>query len=1012
MGIYASASITLTKVIDVKGVYRYYLLQSSTLAKPSKPTTNPPSGWDDVEPTYVEGSTNTLYTVDITVFSDNTWTSSEVSISSSYEAAKIAYNKAHNAQLSIKTLSDSHAELKQNVDGLTSIVSGHTTLIASKADKSEVLSVDTKLTSLEQNLDGFKTTVSSTYANRYDLYRYNLIDKSSDAWTAVVTGLIQTIIVPRTHCSKYGLKAGDQVAFSIELRPEVKNGLKARLDFYSDDTSEDGKVVCLGNAIPKGESGLSSVTATIPDNAQYIVLGFANDDTSETTNTTEYYRKPKFEKGTFSTEWQPAINELLTVGGANYLSNSNIHNSYAALKNGGEYYSSSTSTRQILLFQNLYLEPGTYVMSCYIKQLNGSGNPVDTQTQIRVMKNSTSTFYNSEATSGEWTRCTVPIEVESSSDKYTVYLRTYDSAGVNVEQVWVKKVKVELGTVATDWTPAYADIDSRFTAAETSITQLNNKITANVTETTNLGTRMSTVEQTSTSLTTRLDSQIIGGTNIIRGTNTVSSLGSSSSWSNGNWRAAGASDTAGTRTVIDVSDAPNPLIKKGFEIVGNDTDTNTSQDSVPVTDGLQYTISCYAKGTGTLRLQVGKSVGYSRSDIAISDVTTWTKYSFTFTAGEGVNTLDGATNVYFGNRGTGTLQICGFKMEVGNTASDWTPSPYDLDVAVSNFMKFDSAGLMIADMSDSTIGNNVLIDSDSVDIRKGTTVLASFSANKVILGQNAENSVIDLCDGAGRISSLISEASTSYPHRDSILIDSQEVHTKSVHFKANVSNTYGESSTPTISREAELYMIRSTGSSESCARLQAQHTTNSSGAYTKSGFSAMTYDAASSTRALIFASDSANSVHNQVNVYPTKTTFSKPLYRTDSGTNYAILDESIDSGWINVTSLGSDFVAYSANANDQVKYRRYGKIVEIRGVVKPAAAFEAGDTNRTIFTLPTGYRPSSQVNVKCQGSGANTWLLSITSAGVVRGARYANGTAYTSAGTSTWWPFHATFIID
>lgn len=103
----ASAQITLNYVIDVKASYRYYLLQGSTLAKPSKPTVYPPSSdWDDTEPAYEEGSTNSLYFVDCTIFCDDTFTYSEVSLSSSYEAAKTAYNKASNAQDSADAAQD------------------------------------------------------------------------------------------------------------------------------------------------------------------------------------------------------------------------------------------------------------------------------------------------------------------------------------------------------------------------------------------------------------------------------------------------------------------------------------------------------------------------------------------------------------------------------------------------------------------------------------------------------------------------------------------------------------------------------------------------------------------------------------------------------------------------------------------------------------------------------------------------------------------------------------------
>lgn len=92
MAIKASAQITLSHIIDIMAAYRYYLLQASTLLKPDKPTTYPPNGWSDTEPSY-DGTTNSLYFVDVTVYSDERFEYSEVSLSSSYEAAKLAHKK-------------------------------------------------------------------------------------------------------------------------------------------------------------------------------------------------------------------------------------------------------------------------------------------------------------------------------------------------------------------------------------------------------------------------------------------------------------------------------------------------------------------------------------------------------------------------------------------------------------------------------------------------------------------------------------------------------------------------------------------------------------------------------------------------------------------------------------------------------------------------------------------------------------------------------------------------------
>lgn len=104
MAVKASCTVTLSCYRDTQSITRYYKLQSSTSSAPSKPTTNPPTGWDDTEPSYTSGSTNTLYFCDLTVFSDGTWAYSTVSKSSSYEAAKEAYNKAQNAQDTIDGL--------------------------------------------------------------------------------------------------------------------------------------------------------------------------------------------------------------------------------------------------------------------------------------------------------------------------------------------------------------------------------------------------------------------------------------------------------------------------------------------------------------------------------------------------------------------------------------------------------------------------------------------------------------------------------------------------------------------------------------------------------------------------------------------------------------------------------------------------------------------------------------------------------------------------------------------
>lgn len=122
MAIKASIAITLSCYRDIQSVTRYYKLQSSTATTPSKPTTNPPSDWDDTEPSYTSGSTNTLYFCDLTVFSDGTWSYSNVSKSSSYEAAKEAYNKASSAQDSANAAQEKTEETDERVTAAETLI--------------------------------------------------------------------------------------------------------------------------------------------------------------------------------------------------------------------------------------------------------------------------------------------------------------------------------------------------------------------------------------------------------------------------------------------------------------------------------------------------------------------------------------------------------------------------------------------------------------------------------------------------------------------------------------------------------------------------------------------------------------------------------------------------------------------------------------------------------------------------------------------------------------------------
>ena len=72
----------------------------------------------------------------------------------------------------------------------------------------------------------------------------------------------------------------------------------------------------------------------------------------------------------------------------------------------------------------------------------------------------------------------------------------------------------------------------------------------------------------------------------------------------------------------------------------------------------------------------------------------------------------------------------------------------------TNYLGFVGNGLVIGDLTKETLGKNVLIDSDSVDIRNGETVLATFAADVIKLGLDANSSKVELCGGIGTIEAI------------------------------------------------------------------------------------------------------------------------------------------------------------------------------------------------------------------------------------------------------------------
>lgn len=538
----------------------------------------------------------------------------------------------------------------------------------------------------------------------------------------------------------------------------------------------------------------------------------------------------------------------------------------------------------------------------------------------------------------------------------------------------ITNLKMEIGNKATDWSPAPEDIDAEITnldarilSAESSITQLSNKITANVTETTNLGTRMTTVEQTADSLSVELENLEIGGRNLLKNSKLVAMYSNNpniypiscvETTENGVtfYRVKRTNIEAYPSTVLSIY---STLHKNSFMYGYMTGKQVTLSFKARVSHEIAGTFMDFTYG-GDSVIDFGKSNETFTTDWKTYYVTInsfpdmanhtgirWCPQQFLLTE----NILE---DFY--------LDIRDFKIELGNKPTDWTPAPEDVESDIleasktaTNYLEFSSSGLIIGDLTANTLGKNVLIDSDSVDIRNGTTTLASFGADYLYLAKNSRNATIDLCNGLAK---MYHQSRLSY---DTLFV----IETP------NATEIRGTS---------DPLCVTSTVASKPAIKFA-----NKDGVLGSIGM------VASGTESYITRN------------HPSTTATYSIL---DTGNYYKLMD----SGWFNGGVLGDNFTVY--NDNSQVKYRKIGKQVQIMGTVKPRVDIEGSTTQYTIFTLPSGYRPPYALHQVCYGSNNYTWRLTVNTNGTVCFSRYGLDSGYVTAAVGHWINFQATFFID
>ena len=164
---------------------------------------------------------------------------------------------------------------------------------------------------------------------------------------------------------------------------------------------------------------------------------------------------------------------------------------------------------------------------------------------------------------------------------------------------------------------------------------------------------------------------------VIRNDNLLqnSSIITAGNGSDGTWR-LNQSGGSGKTEVVSLTDAPHTAIKKGIRIVNNTNGWNKDiAQSINLVVGEKYTMSCWARVINpnvNLLMRSWTTNDNNRSMNKPITNTDWVRYQFTFTADAVANSIQ------FGQSGSGSLEICGMKIEHSDRMTDYDISSSEI----------------------------------------------------------------------------------------------------------------------------------------------------------------------------------------------------------------------------------------------------------------------------------------------------------------------------------------------
>lgn len=175
----------------------------------------------------------------------------------------------------------------------------------------------------------------------------------------------------------------------------------------------------------------------------------------------------------------------------------------------------------------------------------------------------------------------------------------------------------------------------------------------------------------------------------------------------------------------------------------------------------------------------------------------------------------------------GTYYLYNTKLEIGNTPTDWSPSPMDAmdDIeeaskVATNFLGFSTDGLIVGDLTDDEVlDGNVRIASNGVEVRKNEEVLSKFTDSDSVVGKESGRNVkidsvsVKIRNGSTVLSKFGEEVVVGQEDQNNVLIKQNGVYLRNAstvmgQFNDDGSVTLGETSGNNVRIDSDSVDIR------------------------------------------------------------------------------------------------------------------------------------------------------------------------------------------------------------